>query len=88
VERTIDLVLGASGAVVPNVVPPLTDICWNFGYATEQWTVLAALFGGGSRDIVLQPQYTSTNENAFNPTRRARRGSSASRTARRPRAAR
>lgn len=66
-ERTIDLVLGASGAVVPKVVPPLTDICWSFGYATEQWTVLAALFGAGSKDLVLQPQYTSTNENAFNP---------------------
>ncbi len=66
-ERTIDLVLGASGVVIPKIVPPLTDICWNFGYATEQWTVLAALFGAGSRDLVLQPQYTSTNANAFNP---------------------
>ncbi len=65
-ERTIDVVLGKDGTLFPKIVPPLSDICWNFGYATEQWSVLAALFGRGSRDLVLVPQYTSTNANALN----------------------
>lgn len=65
-ERAIDLVLGGTGTILPANVPALSDICWSFGYATEQWSVLAALFGAGSRDLVLVPQYTSTNENALN----------------------
>lgn len=66
-ERSIDLVLGGDGTMLPNAVAPLTDICWNFGYATEQWSVLAALFGSGTKDLVLIPQYTATNENALTP---------------------
>ena len=66
-ERTIDVVRGRTGEVVRDVTKPLSDVCWNFGYATEQWSVLAGLFGGGARDLVLVPQYTSTNENALTP---------------------
>lgn len=66
-ERRIDVILAEAGALHPDVVPPLSDVCWNFGYATEQWSVLAALFGGPTRDLVFVPQYTSTNANALTP---------------------
>jgi hypothetical protein len=66
-ERAIDVVRGATGEVIRDVTKPLPDVCWTFGYATEQWSVLAGLFGGGTKDLVLVPQYTATNENALTP---------------------
>ncbi len=69
-DTTIDLALGRDGTTFPQVVPPLSDICWTFGtttYPTAQWTVLGVLFGTSSSDVVLVPQYTSTNANAQKP---------------------
>lgn len=66
-ERSIHILRGAEGRVRSDVAKPLSDVCWSFGYATEQWSVLAGLFGGGTKDLVLVPQYTATNENALTP---------------------
>jgi hypothetical protein len=68
-DTSLDLGLGKDGTTFPRVVGPLSDICWTFGtttYPTLQWTALGVLFGASSSDVVLVPQYTSTNANARN----------------------
>lgn len=64
VDTRLTVVRGASGAVLPDIVSPLRDLCWTFGtttYPTSQWTVGTVLFGASTPALALSPYYATTS---------------------------